>query len=143
MPAPLSSVDRRAGYHTGIVLCAISGVLFGLLGAFGTKAFAGGQSVSEVLMLRFGAAAVVLWVVVLITRRPLPTGRALVQAVALGAIGYAVQALLYFSALQLSGQVRLDLVGCCSGSVSRWSTPVTTSARTPCRRTPTGSPSRP
>lgn len=88
------------GYRTGVILCAVSGLTFGLLGAFGTLAFSAGESVSQVLVLRFGTAAVVLWVVVGVTRRRVPRGRALVQAILLGAVGYAMQALLYFSALQ-------------------------------------------
>lgn len=88
------------GYPTGVVLCALSGLSFGLLGAFGTLAFDAGDTVSQVLLLRFGTAAVVLWVVVGVTRRRVPRGRVLIQATVLGAVGYAVQALLYFSALQ-------------------------------------------
>lgn len=99
-PGPATPAGHQSTYRTGIVLCVLSGLSFGLLGAFGTLAFGGGQSVSEVLLLRFGTAAGVLWAVVLLTRRRIPTGRALVQGIALGAVGYALQSLLYFSALQ-------------------------------------------
>lgn len=67
---------------------------------FAKFAFNHGASVTSLLTLRFGMAAVVLWVIVRLSRRPLPPRRVVVAGVGLGAFGYSAQAACYFAALE-------------------------------------------
>lgn len=87
-------------YREGILLCLGSALLFALLGPFGTNAREAGASLSTMLVLRFGIAAVVLAAFSLATRRRFPRGTALVLAILLGAGGYCLQSLFYFTALE-------------------------------------------
>lgn len=66
---------------------------------FARFAFAGGANVTGVLAARFTIAGLLLAAVMLATRRPWPRGRALIVAIAMGAVGYAGQAALFFAAL--------------------------------------------
>lgn len=66
---------------------------------FAKHAYAAGLNVSTLLTARFALAAVLLWAVVAWRRPKLPTGRSLLVAIGLGAIGYACQSGLYFGAL--------------------------------------------
>lgn len=91
---------RDARYVRGIALCLASALLFALLGPFGKNATTAGAGLDALLVLRFGIAAVVLWAIVAVTRRPLPRGRMLLLAVAMGAFGYAGQSTFYFQALE-------------------------------------------
>ncbi len=83
-----------------MLLCGVSAVAFALLGPFGVPAFATGASVNTVIGWRFLLAAVAVWLVVVVTRRPLGRGRALWQPLVMGAVLYATQSGLYFLALQ-------------------------------------------
>lgn len=85
---------------TGVLLCCTSALCFGLLGPFGVKAFAAGLSLNTVIGWRFAIAAAVLWGIVLACRRPVGHGRARWQPFLMGAVLYASQTALYFSALQ-------------------------------------------
>lgn len=91
---------RDAGYARGIVLCVASALLFALLGPFGKNARDAGATLSTMLSLRFAMAAAALAVVVVLTHRRFPRGRTLALAIALGAGGYCLQSLFYFTALQ-------------------------------------------
>lgn len=84
----------------GILLCCASALAFGLLGPFGVRAFDRGLSLNTVVGWRFGLASVVLWVIVAVTRRRVGRGRGLWQPLLMGAVLYAGQTALYFSALQ-------------------------------------------
>lgn len=84
----------------GILLCCASALAFGLLGPFGVRAFDLGLSLNTVVGWRFGLAAAVLWVIVVVTRRRIVGGRGLWQPLMMGAVLYAGQTALYFSALQ-------------------------------------------
>lgn len=66
---------------------------------FARFAYAGGADVLGVLIARFTIAGAILAAVMLATRRPWPRGRALAVAILMGGIGYVVQAVGYFSAL--------------------------------------------
>lgn len=89
-----------AGYAKGIALCLGSALLFSLLGPFGKNAQDAGVSTSTMLAVRFAVAAVILAVVVLATGRRLPSGRALLLGIVLGAGGYCLQSLFYFTAIK-------------------------------------------
>lgn len=91
---------QDACYAKGIALCLASALLFALLGPFGKNAQDAGASTATMLSMRFGIAAVILALVVGLTRRSFPRGRALILAVLLGAGGYCLQSLFYFTALK-------------------------------------------
>lgn len=84
----------------GVLLCGVSAVAFALLGPFGIPAFATGASVNTVIGWRFLLAAAAVWLIVVVTGRPLGRGRALWQPLLMGAVLYATQSGLYFLALQ-------------------------------------------
>lgn len=90
---------RRQGF--ALVLLSASG--FASMAIFGKQAFAAGFGVVEVLAVRFSLAAPMLALVLLVLRRSLTSLRidrgSLVRVVGMGAIGYAVQASLFFAAL--------------------------------------------
>jgi drug/metabolite transporter (DMT)-like permease len=78
-----------------------SAVAFGALAVFGKLAFDAGVGVVTLLFVRFAVAAAVLWTGTLRTRGALAgtATRTVVAALALGAVGYAMQAGLFFAAL--------------------------------------------
>jgi len=98
--------------HVGPLLVLISATCFGAMAVFGELAFDAGVTSEFLLLIRFAAAALLLGALLLIRptlRRhdiddPRPLWLAVLIALALGAFGYAVQASLYFAALE-----RLDV----------------------------------
>ncbi|MBG0816696.1 DMT family transporter [Planomonospora sp. ID82291] len=119
----------------GPALCLLSAACFGAMAVFGKLAYAAGVSPAALLLVRFGLAAAVLATLLLLRpglrRGPSPAapeprlgpspavpasrpGRAsagvLGTALGLGAIGYAAQASLYFSALERMDASLLSLV---------------------------------
>src|SRR4051794_10409785 len=102
-----------AGAHRlGSWMIVASAVAFGALAVFGKLAFDAGVGVITLLFIRFGAAAVVLWAATLRTRGALAAAgaRTVVAALALGAIGYALQAGLFFAALTRMDASLLSMV---------------------------------
>jgi drug/metabolite transporter (DMT)-like permease len=91
--------QRRQGF--ALVLLSASG--FASMAVFGKQAFDAGFGVAEVLAVRFTLAAPMLGLVVLATRRSLASLRLrraeLLRVLAMGAVGYAIQATLFFAAL--------------------------------------------
>ncbi|MGX5655313.1 EamA family transporter [Geodermatophilus nigrescens] len=93
----------------GLALCLLSAACFGAMGVFGKLAYAAGVGPEALLALRFLLAALLLAGVLALRpglrsggpgpRRPLGR-RLLLTALALGAVGYATQATLYFTALE-------------------------------------------
>lgn len=101
-PPPLGVPQPTApqrGRALGVLLCLVSGVSFGLAAVVAKEAFRAGLNVTSLLAGRFGIAAVILWCVVAIRRPRMPSTRAVLVAVGLGAIGYAAQSAFYFAAL--------------------------------------------
>ena len=84
----------------GAALCLVSAAAFGCMGIFGKLAYDEGVGVWELLLVRFGLAALVLAAIAGLrgALRGLER-RAIVAGLLMGAIGYATQAGLYFSAL--------------------------------------------
>jgi drug/metabolite transporter (DMT)-like permease len=107
-PRPALPAADRPPSALGVGLCLLSAVAFGLAALFGKECFAAGFSVSSMLAGRFGIAALVFWVIVAIRRPVLPGPRVLLTCLALGGLGYAVQASCYFSALT---RIDASLVG--------------------------------
>lgn len=108
----------------GPLLCLLSAACFGAMAVFGKYAYAAGVSPAALLLVRFGLAAVLLGLLLLgrptlrrgaaaPVARPVPGGparRLVAIALGLGAVGYATQAGLYFSALHRMDASLLSLV---------------------------------
>ncbi len=96
--------------RTGALLVLASAVAFGVMPVFGKLSFEAGVGVATLLFVRFAIATPVLWATVLL-RRALPRDRGpVLRALALGAVGYAMQAGLYFLALERMDAGVLSLV---------------------------------
>jgi drug/metabolite transporter (DMT)-like permease len=100
-PGNPKGVPRSIGLdRVGLALCLVSAAGFGSLAIFGKQAYAGGLGVVGVLVMRFVVAAPLLVGLALVARRglrlPWATG---LRLLALGGIGYAIQATLFFNAL--------------------------------------------
>ncbi|MDP1848147.1 MAG: DMT family transporter [Solirubrobacteraceae bacterium] len=105
-PAATSETARGAG----VALCLVSACGFGLMAIIAKEAYAAGLGVTALLAARFVLAASLLWALVAMRARrraratarasARPGARLVVAGLALGAIGYAAQAGLFFSALR-------------------------------------------
>jgi drug/metabolite transporter (DMT)-like permease len=84
----------------GLLLCLVSAVGFGAMPIFAKQAYAEGVALTPLLALRFAMAAAMLWALIALRRRPLGSLRGLAAGAALGMFGYALQAALYFGALE-------------------------------------------
>lgn len=94
-----------AGRGAGVALCLLSAVGFGLMAIFAKGAYGAGLGVTALLAARFALAAGLFWALVAARgrtrhRRAWPPRRVVSSCLALGAIGYAAQAGLFFSALR-------------------------------------------
>ncbi len=78
----------------------LSATGFAAMPIFARQAYATGLELTPLLALRFVMAAALLWALVLLRRRPLGSLRGLALGAALGFGGYALQAGLYFGAIQ-------------------------------------------
>lgn len=88
--------ERQRGF--ALVLVSASG--FASLAIFGKRAYAAGFTVPEVLAVRFLIATPVLAATAAAARRPLRLPRRdALTTFAMGAVGYAIQATLFFAAL--------------------------------------------
>jgi drug/metabolite transporter (DMT)-like permease len=99
-------------HRTGALLVLASAVAFGVMPIFGKLAFEAGVGVATLLFVRFAIATPVLWAAVAVrSALPRAAGRGVVlRALALGAVGYAMQAGLYFLALQRMDASVLSLI---------------------------------
>lgn len=97
----------------GALKCLLSATGFGLMAVFAKLAYDDGVTVEGLLLVRFGAAAVVL--LLLARSRGVLTGlsrRAVVSGLALGAVGYAAQAAFYLAAVDRVAASLVALVFC-------------------------------
>jgi drug/metabolite transporter (DMT)-like permease len=97
----------------GAVLCLVSAAAFGAMAVFGKLAYDEGVTVLTLLAVRFALAALLLAPVAAarLHRGPRrPPWRGVVAAVLLGAVGYALQAGLFFAALERMDASLLALV---------------------------------
>lgn len=83
----------------GALYVALSAASFGAMAIFARYAYAGGADVVTVLFLRFLIAALLMTGFMIVMRRPWPAGRNLAILIAMGAVGYVGQSLMFFSAL--------------------------------------------
>src|SRR3712207_4192088 len=97
---PVQNVQHHAR-PMGALLCLFSAAAFGCMAIFGKLAYDAGVDVGELLLVRFGLAAIVLAVVAFAAGQVQRLGRrAVVAGLLMGAVGYALQAGLYFAALE-------------------------------------------
>src|SRR3954469_3369147 len=97
--------------RTGVLLVLASAAAFGVMPIFGKLAFEAGVGVGTLLFVRFAIAAPVLWSAVALRRTfPRVERGVLGRAFALGAVGYAMQAGLYFLALARMDASVLSLI---------------------------------
>ncbi len=94
------SASAAARERQGVVLCLLAAAGFGAMAIFAKLAYQAGFDARTLLLGRFAIAALVLWAIVAVRRPAWPSWRVVVGALALGAIGYAVQAATFFAALE-------------------------------------------
>ena len=99
-------------HRLGSAMIVASAVAFGALAVFGKLAFDAGVGVVTLLFVRFAIAATILWAATLRTGNGLSGTRtkAVFAALALGAVGYAMQAGLFFAALERMDASLLSMV---------------------------------
>ena len=97
--------------RTGAAFVLASAAAFGVMPVFGKLAFEAGVGVAMLLAVRFAIAAPLLWGLAA-ARGALPRARrgVVARALALGAVGYAVQSGLYFLALERMDAGPLSLI---------------------------------
>lgn len=85
----------------GVLFCLLSAACFATLGVFGELATDAGAGLASLLLVRFGIAAALFWIAARgLTRvRGLPR-RTVATGLALGAVGYSLQAVLFFAAIE-------------------------------------------
>jgi drug/metabolite transporter (DMT)-like permease len=85
---------------TGILLIAVSAASFGTLAIFGRFLYEDGLDTFTMLFLRFGVAALLMAVVLLVRRETFPRGNILLQLIGMGALGYVGQSFSYLTAIK-------------------------------------------
>jgi drug/metabolite transporter (DMT)-like permease len=97
--------------NTGALLVVASAVAFAVMPIFGKLAFDAGVTVGTLLVVRFVIAAPILWLGVIVRdAMPRVARPMLLRALALGGVGYAAQAGLYFLALERMDASVLSLI---------------------------------
>lgn len=94
----LDAAERRR--RTGVAACLVSAAGFGALPILGKEAFEAGVGPLGLLWARFGLAALVFWGLVAIIRPARPAPRWILAGLLMGFAGYAVEAALFFLALE-------------------------------------------
>ena len=84
----------------GALLALLSAVCFGLVPLLGRVAYDGGADAATALLVRFAVAGAVLLAVARAVGEPWPARRAVGALLLLGGVGYGLQSLAYFSALE-------------------------------------------
>ncbi|HYH49096.1 MAG TPA: DMT family transporter [Acidimicrobiia bacterium] len=102
-PVPIAVPRRRGGARrsVGLAACLCSAVGFGALPVLGKEAYEAGLGPLSLLWGRFGLAAAAFWVLVILVVRPArPPAAVVVTGLLMGSFGYAVEAGLFFVALE-------------------------------------------
>lgn len=97
--APTSAADRVAS-PAGVALVLASGCALAFAPVTAKLAYQDDVRVATLLTLRFVFASALFWLAVWLLRRPLPTRRGVLRGLVYGAVFYATQALLLFSAVR-------------------------------------------
>lgn len=96
---PADRLDRRR--RAGLAACLVSATGFGALPVLGKAAYDAGLGPLPLLWGRFGLAAIAFWLLVIFVVRPArPPVRSVVTGLCMGAVGYALEAGLFFVALE-------------------------------------------
>ena len=95
---PARGADRRR--RAGLAACLVSAAGFGALPVLGKEAYDAGLGPLALLWGRFGLAAIAFWLLVVVFRPAPAPARFLVAGLLMGAVGYAVEAGLFFLALE-------------------------------------------
>jgi drug/metabolite transporter (DMT)-like permease len=96
---PADRVDRRR--RAGLAACLVSATGFGALPVLGKAAYDAGLGPLSLLWGRFGLAAFAFWLLVIFVVRPArPPVQYIVTGLLMGALGYALEAGLFFVALE-------------------------------------------
>jgi drug/metabolite transporter (DMT)-like permease len=95
--SPFLNLQRE---RQGVLLCLLAAAGFGAMAIFAKVAYDAGFDARTLLLLRFVVAAALLWPIVALRRPAVPPLRIVLVAVALGAVGYAVQAGAFFASLE-------------------------------------------
>ena len=85
---------------SGILLIAISAASFGTLAIFGRFLYADGLDTFTMLFLRFGLAALLMTIILLVRGEKFPRGKILLQLIGMGALGYVGQSFSYLTAIK-------------------------------------------
>jgi drug/metabolite transporter (DMT)-like permease len=96
---PVSGSTAARADRSGVVLTALSAVFFGSLAIYGKFAERMSIPLTELLAIRFGLAAVILWALALVRRERLWWGRRSAGLVLMGLL-YVGQAATYFTSLK-------------------------------------------
>jgi drug/metabolite transporter (DMT)-like permease len=86
----------------GLLLIITSAISFGAMPIFARLAYAAGADPITVLFLRFTIAAVMMILIMIVSKTAFPRGLILVELILLGAIGYVGESLAYFMALTMA-----------------------------------------
>lgn len=89
----------RTHRSVGVVLAVTSAASFGIMPVWTKVAYDSGANFAGVLSVRFSVAAVVLLAIAVARREPFPRGRQAIGVALLGGVGYVVESLCYFAAL--------------------------------------------
>ncbi|HHW09250.1 MAG TPA: DMT family transporter [Firmicutes bacterium] len=83
---------------SGYILTALSAIGFSTLGIFAKYAYMHEVTVTNMVAWRFLLSAVILWVIMLITRQKLPTVRDILWLALMGGVGYNLMATFFLNA---------------------------------------------
>lgn len=96
----MNHAPRPIDRLVGITLAVISAACFGTLGIFGRFAYQDGMDANTMLFLRFSMAAIIMAVLLVLRKEPLPRGGVLLRLIGMGALGYTFQGLCYLLAVK-------------------------------------------
>ena len=106
---PAERADRRR--RAGLAACLVSATGFGALPVLGKAAYDAGLGPLSLLWGRFGLAAIAFWLLVIFVVRPArPPARYVVTGLMMGAFGYALEAGLFFVALERIDAALVELL---------------------------------
>jgi drug/metabolite transporter (DMT)-like permease len=94
--------STTANRWLGLLLIITSAISFGAMPIFARLAYASGADPITVLFLRFTLAAMVMTLIMIVTKTAFPRGLILLELILLGAIGYVGESLAYFMALTMA-----------------------------------------
>jgi drug/metabolite transporter (DMT)-like permease len=105
----IDRIDRRR--RAGLAACLVSATGFGALPVLGKAAYDAGLGPLPLLWGRFGLAAIAFWLLVIFVVRPTrPPVRYIVTGLVMGAFGYALEAGLFFVALERIDAALVELL---------------------------------